>query len=93
MAKAIAETINAFASFFTGLGITFTHMFRSRQTLQYPYEKKVLPENSRGIPRLRGIVGGLELEPGKEIPPCRGTCPGNVEARKQNVLVAEKKYF
>ncbi|HEY7348562.1 MAG TPA: hypothetical protein VH599_09640 [Ktedonobacterales bacterium] len=34
---------------FTGLGLTLSHLFRPKVTRLYPYEKRKLPERSRGL--------------------------------------------
>ncbi len=37
---------------FTGLGLTLSHLFRPKVTRLYPYEKRKLPERSRGLIQL-----------------------------------------
>lgn len=36
----------------SGLGVTFRHMFRKKDTMQYPEEKRELGERYRGVPAL-----------------------------------------
>lgn len=77
-----------------GLMITAKYLFKPTTTIKYPFEKKEISDRWRGPLFLRGVVGEYEPEEGKEIiPPCKGTCPANVDPRLQNTLVAQNKYL
>lgn len=47
MVKAITDTFTTFRTIFTGLGITWRHLFRRSVTVQYPEQRDVLPERVR----------------------------------------------
>lgn len=78
-----------------GLYTTGKHVFRKRFTFQYPKEKRVLPERYRGLLQLHGMIGetSSDVEPCEYLPPCSTNCPSHVDARSQNILVAEDKYI
>ncbi len=76
-----------------GMRVTMTYLLRPSITVKYPYEPATVKAGWRGPLFLRGMVGEREPAEGKRsVPPCSGTCPANVDARKQNALVAEKRY-
>lgn len=58
---------------FWGLMIVFKHMFRRPTTVQYPEEKRKLPERSRGRHYLTKWNDGLERCVGCEL--CAIVCP------------------
>ncbi len=47
MVKLLTDTYTTFRSIFTGMGITWSHLFKRSVTVQYPEEKDVLPERVR----------------------------------------------
>lgn len=47
MVKALTDTFTTFRTIFTGLGITWRHLFRRSVTVQYPEQRDVLPERVR----------------------------------------------
>ncbi len=47
MVKALSDTYTTFKTIFTGMGITLRHLFKKSVTVQYPYERDVLPERVR----------------------------------------------
>ena len=47
MVKALTDTLSTFRTIFTGLGITWRHLFRRSVTVQYPEQRDVLPERVR----------------------------------------------
>jgi NADH-quinone oxidoreductase subunit I len=69
-----------------GLAITFKHMGKKATTLQYPEEKKVMPERFRGRHHLRRDKEGLELCIGCHL--CAVVCPADaifLEAEENTV--------
>jgi len=58
-----------------GLGITAKHLARKPTTIQYPEEKKVMPERFRGRHHLRRDANGLELCIGCHL--CAVVCPAD----------------
>lgn len=77
-----------------GLMITAKYLFKPTTTIKYPFEKKEISDRWRGPLFLKGVVGEYEPEEGKNtIPPCKGTCPANVDPRLQNALIAQKRYI
>lgn len=47
MVKALSDTYLTFKTIFTGMGITFRHLFTKSVTVQYPVQRDVLPERVR----------------------------------------------
>ncbi len=47
MVKALSDTYLTFKTIFTGMGITFRHLFTKSVTVQYPLQRDVLPERVR----------------------------------------------
>lgn len=47
MVKVLKNSVEAFKSIFTGLGVTLRHFFSPSVTLQYPDERAVMPERNR----------------------------------------------
>ncbi len=62
MTEQIASFLNAFKSIFIGMGVTLKYLTRRSITLQYPFEKRTLPERFRGPLKLKGVMGEDELE-------------------------------
>lgn len=77
-----------------GLYTTGKHIFGKRYAFEYPNEKRILPDRYRGLLRLRGMIGEPgEVEACDYLPPCSTNCPSHVDARGQNILVAEGKHL
>jgi NADPH-dependent glutamate synthase beta subunit-like oxidoreductase len=75
-----------------GMYTTGKHFFRKAITVQYPNEKSVLTKRYRGLLRLHGMIGEMGEVPDCEyLPPCSTGCPAHVDARGQNILIAENK--
>lgn len=75
-----------------GLYTTGKHIFRRPITVQYPDERISLTDRYRGLLRIHGMIGEPGDTPDCEyLPPCSTGCPANVDARGQNILVAEGK--
>lgn len=47
MVKALKNGYEVFKTIFTGMGVTWRHLFQPSVTLQYPDEKDVIPEGAR----------------------------------------------
>lgn len=62
MTEEITNFLNAFKSIFIGMGITLKYLTKRSITLQYPFEKRTLPERFRGPLKLKGMMGEDELE-------------------------------
>lgn len=58
-----------------GLGITFKHLFKKRDVLSYPEDKKVLPPNYRGLHMLTRDENGREKCVACEM--CSTACPAD----------------
>jgi NADH-quinone oxidoreductase subunit I len=63
----------AFLEFAKGLGVTLRTMFRQPTTIQYPEERRQLPERFRGLHALHRYENGLERCIGCFL--CAGACP------------------
>ncbi len=77
-ARLKADIANTFVSIMKGHWVTWSNMWRERQTLQYPNERPVLPERYRG---LQGVHPELCIVCGA----CAKACPAQVitiEGRK-----------
>ena len=57
----------------TGLKTTFSNMFKSKVTLQYPEEKPKIPQNYRGVPTLVKDPNGREKCVSCQL--CEFVCP------------------
>lgn len=62
MIEKILCFFDAFSSIFAGMGITIKYLFKKPVTVQYPFEKRVIPSAWRGEPKLIGIMGEDPLE-------------------------------
>ncbi len=47
MVKVLTDTYSTFKTIFTGMGVTWRHLFKKSVTVQYPDERDVLPERVR----------------------------------------------
>lgn len=47
MTKTLKNSVEAFKSIFTGMGVTLRHLFGPSVTLQYPEERDVMPDRNR----------------------------------------------
>jgi formate hydrogenlyase subunit 6/NADH:ubiquinone oxidoreductase subunit I len=74
-------------------GVTFKHFFGRRITVQYPRQKNIIAERSRGALMLKGIASEETGAPSfTEMPPCQERCPANVDARGYIGLIAQGRY-
>jgi NADPH-dependent glutamate synthase beta subunit-like oxidoreductase len=84
--------------FGTGLARTFVitvkHFFSRSLTVQYPHAKLPVPDNSRGMLRMKGAIDETTgFAPDfAEMPPCQARCPANVDARGYIGLIAQGRY-
>ena len=74
--KAWIKTIT-FYEIFVGMKVTMSHMLHYRPvTLQYPHEKRTLPDNYRGMLALLRYDDGVEKCVGCDL--CEAACPSRV---------------
>ena len=66
-----------FYEIFVGMKVTMSHMLHYRPvTLQYPHEKRTLPDNYRGMLALLRYDDGVEKCVGCDL--CEAACPSRV---------------
>lgn len=65
----------ALLEFARGMGVTFKNMFRPPTTVQYPEERRQLPERTRGRHVLHRYENSLERCIGCYL--CAGACPAD----------------
>jgi NADPH-dependent glutamate synthase beta subunit-like oxidoreductase len=74
-------------------GVTLKHFFSRRITVQYPRQRNVIAERSRGALQLKGIAYERTGDPTfSEMPPCQARCPANVDARGYIGLIAQGRF-
>lgn len=62
MVEKITNFFNAFKSIFIGLSISMKYLLRPAVTMQYPDQRWDLPDRSRGVLRIKNVMGETELE-------------------------------
>ena len=62
-----------FAAIFRGLWLTLKHSWKSRETVQYPEQKEIMPKRYRGLHKLLRWEDGLERCVGCKL--CSAACP------------------
>jgi len=62
-----------FAAIFRGLWLTLKHSWKSRETVQYPEQKEIMPKGYRGLHKLLRWEDGLERCVGCKL--CSAACP------------------
>ncbi|HIN33365.1 MAG TPA: NADH-quinone oxidoreductase subunit NuoI [Nitrospirales bacterium] len=73
--KALLELVT-FSEILVGLKETFKHLFTPSITLQYPHEKRNLPNGYRGMLSLLRYSDGVEKCVGCDL--CEAACPSRV---------------
>lgn len=91
----IKKTTFGAYSLFTGMLITLKYIFKPAVTIQYPKERRELPDRSRWLHTMTGMAGeGAEssCHSFNDTPPCMAACAANVDSRDYVRLIAQGKF-
>lgn len=98
MIKTIEKIVKGSLSMATGLKLTLINFIRKPVTLQYPWQKAVMPERFRTVPRVydffneNTINSRSMLFSEAEMPPCIEKCPANTDIRGYISAICEGRY-
>ncbi len=74
--------------------VTMKHFIAKKLTVQYPHQRMLIPNRSRGGIIMKGAIDLKEpaVPVSGEMPPCQSACPANVDARGYVGLIAQGRY-
>lgn len=93
--KIIKKTTFGAYSLVTGMLLTLKYLFKPSITVQYPKERRELPDRSRWLHTMTGMAGESAVSRcnlSNEMPPCMSACAANVASRDYVRLVAQGKF-
>lgn len=93
--KMIKETASGAYSLVTGMLLTLKYLFKPAITIQYPKERRELPDRARWLHTMTGMAGegaASSCMSSNEMPPCMSACAANVASRDYVRLAAQGRF-